>query len=60
MKITKDFIKKHFQGRIYRKPRDMDEFIEYLSYYSLHGQPKKYTQAWERRLYKTLKLIDPK
>jgi hypothetical protein len=59
MEIMNDFIKKHFQGRFYRKRRNRDEFIEDISYYFLNGQTKKYIQAWETRLYKTLKLLDP-
>jgi hypothetical protein len=59
MEIMMDFIKKHFQERIYRKPKNIDEFIEDICYYFLHDQTKKYTQAWEKRIYKTLKLDDP-
>jgi hypothetical protein len=59
MEIIMDFIKKQFQGRIYRKSRNIDEFIEDIDYYFLHGQTKRYIQAWEKRLYKTLKLLDP-
>jgi hypothetical protein len=54
-----DFIKKQFQRRIYRKSRDIDEFIEDVGYYFLHGQTKRYRQAWGKRLYETLKLLDP-
>jgi hypothetical protein len=59
MEIMCDFIKKHFQGRFYRKPRDVNEFIEDIAESMLNGQTKKYTQEWEDRLYKTLILIDP-
>jgi hypothetical protein len=44
MEIIYVFIKKHFQGRFYRKPRDIDEFIEDVAEYMLNGQTKKYTQ----------------
>jgi CBS-domain-containing membrane protein len=54
-----DFIKKHFQGRFYRKARNVEEFIEDVSEYFLNGQAKKYAQTWEKRLCNTLKLIDP-
>jgi hypothetical protein len=28
-----EFLKKHIQGRIFRKPRNVDEFIEDIGYY---------------------------
>jgi hypothetical protein len=59
MDIMYDFIKKHFQGRFYRNPRNIEEFVEDIGYYFLNEQTRKYTQAWETRLYKTLKLLDP-
>jgi hypothetical protein len=59
MEIMYDFIKKHFQGRFYRKSRDVNEFIEDIAEYMLNGQTKKCIQEWEDRLYKTLMLIDP-
>jgi hypothetical protein len=33
MEIMCDFIKKHFQGRFYRKSRNVEEFIEDVSEY---------------------------
>jgi hypothetical protein len=33
MEIMMDFLKKHVQGRIDRKPRDVDELIEDIGYY---------------------------
>jgi hypothetical protein len=43
MEIMKDFIKKYFQGRIYRNPRDIDEFIEDISYYFSWSTEEVYT-----------------
>jgi acetyl-CoA carboxylase beta subunit len=59
MEIMHDFSKKHFQGRFYRKPRDIEEFNEDVMEYMLNVQTKKYTQECENRLFKTLMMIGP-
>jgi hypothetical protein len=59
MKIMYDFLKKHFQGRIDRKPRDIDEFCEDVLYYFTKRQTRRYDQDWEERLCNTLEELDP-
>jgi hypothetical protein len=50
MEIMIDFIKKHFHGRIYRKPRDIDEFVEDIGYYFLMVN-RKSIHEYEKRDY---------
>jgi hypothetical protein len=40
MEIMMGFLKKHIQGRIFRKLRNVNEFIEDIGYYFLQGQTK--------------------
>jgi hypothetical protein len=42
-----------------QKTKEHRLFIEDISLYFLNGQTRKYTEAWETRLYKTLKLLNP-
>jgi hypothetical protein len=59
MRIMYDFLKKHFLGRIYRKPMNLEEFFEDMLYYFKEQQTRRYVQDWEERLYNTVKEIDP-
>jgi plasmid maintenance system killer protein len=52
-------LKKQFQGRIYRKPRDIEEFMDDILIYFKRGQTRRYDQDWEDRLYRTLRKLDP-
>jgi hypothetical protein len=58
MVIMYNFMDEHFQGRLYRKPRDIEEFAEDLMIYFEKGQTRRYDQNWEDRLYKTLARLD--
>jgi hypothetical protein len=59
MVIMYEFMKEHFQGRIYRKPRDLEEFMGNIMIYFEKGQTRRYNQNLEDRLYKTLVRLDP-
>jgi hypothetical protein len=59
MVVMYDFIRKHCQGRFYRKPRDMEEFMADIMEYFTRGQIRRYNQDWEDILYKTHVKLDP-
>jgi hypothetical protein len=46
MEIMYNFLKDHFQGRIYRKSRDIEEFMEDIMEYFKRNQTRRYNHEW--------------
>jgi hypothetical protein len=59
MEIMYNFLKENMQGRIYRKPKDIEEFYEDIMYYFKNQQTRRYDQKWEKRLSDTIYEVAP-
>jgi hypothetical protein len=59
MNFMYNFLKENIQGRIYRKPKDIEEFFEDICHYFRKGQTRRYDQDWEDRLYEVMIDVDP-
>jgi hypothetical protein len=59
MEIMMNFIRKHFQGRIYRKPMDIDEFIEDIYYYFFTWSNEKVYTGMGKEILQDTEIIRP-
>jgi hypothetical protein len=59
MKLMYSFIKENVQGRIYRKPKNVEEFYEDILFYLENRQARRYNQEWEDKLYDVLEEVAP-